>query len=37
MKCVTAMARRERAQVRDRVGIAGLLKATGKGLASIHS
>lgn len=37
MKCFTAVARREGAQVRKgRVGIAGLLKATGRGLASIH-
>lgn len=36
MKCFTAVARKERAQVRGMVGIAGLLKATGKGLASIH-
>lgn len=37
MKCFTAVARREGAQVRKgRVGIADLLKATGRGLASIH-
>lgn len=37
MKCSTAVARREWAQVRGRARIAGLLKATGKGLAPVHS
>lgn len=34
MKCYTATVRRERAQARGRVGMVGLLKAPGKGLAS---
>lgn len=34
MKCCTVTGRRERAQARGKVGMAGLLEAPGKGLAS---
>lgn len=36
MKCFTAVARKGRAQARGMAGIAGLLRATAKGLASTH-